>query len=154
MNFKIFDDEFEDKKQNYLQEIENLSKNVITPEKKKQWNDFVNKVLVDTRSYYILIYALKVMQNLENQKNFSNADEYFNNALINAMMFMPDKTFIETAILIVSKFHRLGMELAKNQNVDIDLLFKDAKKQEKISKVNLLNKSVFSKKNLKQAKKR
>lgn len=134
MNFKIFDDEFDENKKEYLQEITKLQKRTISVTKKDVWENFVNKVLVDTRSYYILIYALKVMINLDD-KNLAQTDKFYDNALVQAMSFMPDKEFMETAILIVAKFHKEGINLAKSQNVDIISLLKQAKENVEAQKV-------------------
>lgn len=131
MNFKIFDDEFDENKQQYLSEISVLSKGVIIVEKQKEWVSFVNKVLTNTRNYYILTFALKVMHNLQNKNNFDNLNDFYNNALISAMTFMPDKTFVETAIMVVAKFNKNGKALAENQNVDVDTLCQNAKIQAK-----------------------
>lgn len=123
MNFKIFDDDFENEKSGYKSELDALAKDLIQAEDKKIWQTFVNDVLVDTRSYYILLYSLKVMKNLNAPNVFGNDKDYFNNALVSAMTFFPDKTFIETAIMVVAKFHEKGIALARNQGVNIDVIY-------------------------------
>lgn len=153
MNFKIFDDEFDENKGHYLEEIKNLSKGVIIVEKQKEWETFVNKVLTNTRNYYILTYALKVMHNLEKKNNFDNLDDFYNNVLLSAMSFMPDKTFVETSIMIVAKFNKNGKLLAENQNVDVDTLCKKAKIQarreqiQRQAKIESINKEMLLSKN-------
>ena len=153
MNFKIFDDEFDENKIQYLEEINKLSKGVIIVEKQKDWDIFVKNVLKNTRNYYILTYALKVMHNLEKENNFDNFDDFYNNVLLSAMSFMPDKTFVETSIMIVAKFNKNGKLLAENQNVDVDALCQKAKiqaKKEKMQrqvKIASINKSIMLSKN-------
>lgn len=153
MNFKIFDDEFDENKSQYLEEVKNLSKGVILVEKQGEWETFVNKVLKNTRNYYILTYALKVMHNLEKKNTFGNLDDFYNNALLSAMSFMPDKTFVETSIMIVAKFNKNGNALAENQNVDVDTLCKKAKIQAKMERmqrqaqIESINKSITLSKN-------
>lgn len=153
MNFKIFDDEFDENKGQYLEEIKNLSKGVIIVEKQKEWETFVNKVLTNTRNYYILTYALKVMHNLEKKNDFDNLDDFYNKALLSAMSFMPDKTFVETSIMIVAKFNKNGKLLAENQNVDVDALCQNAKIQARMeqiqrqAKIESINKEMLLSKN-------
>ena len=129
MNFKIYDDEFDDNKQAYIEEINKLKTHALTQDKTEEWDNFVKKTLVDTRSYYIIIFSLNVMKNMNQKNNNLNMDkkDFYNNCLLKAMTFMPDKTFIETAIMIIEKFHKSGKELAESQGVDVNALYNQAK---------------------------
>ena len=127
MNFKIFDDDFDVNKKQYYDEILQMQKSVIDKDKQKEFINFVDKVLVDTRSYYILIFALKVMKNLNKINPATANKQIYDYCLVNALSFMPDKTFIETGIMIVAKFHKLGNAFAQCQEVDVELLINKAK---------------------------
>ena len=128
MNFKIYDDEFNDNKKEYLSEISRLKTLALPKEKIDEWDKFVNKTLVDTRSYYILVFSLNVMINLNNRNKFlGNEKDFYNSCLLKAMTFLPDKTFIETSIMIIEKYHRLGKCLAQSQGVDTLELYKQLK---------------------------
>lgn len=129
MNFKIYDDEFEENKPTYLEEINNLKKTAISSDKIEEWDKFVEKSLVDTRSYYILVFSLKVMKNMNNRNKLSSLSDkdFYNACLFKAMTFMPDKTFIETVIMIAEKFHKLGKNLAESQGVNVVELYEQAK---------------------------
>lgn len=112
MNFEIFDDEFEQDKPSYLEEIQELSNQVVEPKHKERWEKFVEENLVSTRNYYLIITALKVMKNLNDGQDFEMA-------LVSALAFMPDFTFLETVVILVGIFHAKGEEFAKHHKVDI-----------------------------------
>lgn len=123
MNFAIFDEDFELDKPNYIEEISALEKNLISEGYINQWQDFVKKHLTDTRNYFLLKTALKIMQNLKKQEDFDTA-------VFSSLSFMPDQGFIHTAIMLVVRFSDIGQELAKHFNVDVaDII--EAKKAEK-----------------------
>ena len=87
------------------------------------------------------------------KNNFDNLDDFYNNVLLSAMSFMPDKTFVETSIMIVAKFNKNGKLLAENQNVDVDTLCKKAKIQarreqiQRQAKIESINKEMLLSKN-------
>lgn len=120
MNFEIFDDEFEQEQFEYLKEIYALSDELISKAQRGKWNLFVSTTLKNTRNYYILITALKVMQNLNEGKNYDSA-------VFEALSFMPDQTFIETVVTIVGVYHKNGEILAKHYNIDLSLYKKEEK---------------------------
>jgi hypothetical protein len=111
MNFELFDDDFEKDKFLYLKEIYDLSDKQINPSFRGDWNSFVASTMVSTRAYYIIVTALKVMQNLAKTTDFDNC-------VFNALPFMPDQEFVETVVLVVAKYHEKGIELAKHFGVD------------------------------------
>lgn len=112
MNFGIFDDEFNEEKAQYLKNIYSLADELISKEKRGEWNLFVSRALINTRSYYILETALKAMKNL-------NAGENMDNSLFKALSFMPDQSFANMVVAIVSKYHPVGERFAKHYNVDM-----------------------------------
>lgn len=112
MNFEIYDDEFKEEKPEYVKTIYKLSNELIEKEKRKDWDLFVSRALTNTRSYYIIETALKVMQNLNKKQDY---DESF----FNALGFMPDQSFVEMVVAIVSKYHKVGYDYAKHYNIDM-----------------------------------
>lgn len=124
MNFEIFDDEFEQEKEGYNQEIKNLSKNLIESSKKTKWNKFVESNLVSTRNYYLITTALKVMKNI-------NQGQDYDSALMTSLSFMPDFTFLETTIILVAKFHPKGEEFATYHKIDISKYIEEEKPEDK-----------------------
>ena len=112
MNFELFDDEFEQEKTNYLKEIYHVADELIETEKRGNWNLFVSRALINTRSFYIIKTALKVMSNL-------NAGQNYDNSFYNALSFMPDQSFANMVIAIVSKYHKDGNEFSNHYHMDI-----------------------------------
>jgi hypothetical protein len=126
VNFEIFDDDFQIDKAAYLEELSNLAAETIENQLQETWKSFTKQMLTNTRNYYLLKTALKIMQNLN--KTMDN-----DSAVFNALSFMPDKTFIETTIMIIAKYHSKGKELANHFNVDVSEI-KKAESKEKPDK--------------------
>ncbi len=113
MNFKIFDDDFEDNKLSYKKEIELLSKNLIEKNMDKPFKSFVDENLNCTRNYYIILFALKTTQNILNGDSFELAP-------FKAFSFLPDVTFFQTMCMVCKKFLKKGDDLANFYNIKIE----------------------------------
>lgn len=111
MKFEMFDDDFEQDKFDYLKEIYALSDQLIDKKIRGDWNLFVSGTMVSTRTYFIIITALKVMKNL-------NQGLDFDTCVFQALPFMPDQGFVETVVLVVAKYHAQGKALAEHFHLD------------------------------------
>lgn len=137
MNFEIFDDEFDEEKSGYKKEINILGKNLISKEKKDDWKKFVSLSLTNTRNYYLIITALKIMQNLNENMTFDSA--YFK-----ALSFMPDMSFFNTVVMIVCAYHEKGVAFANYFNVEptkINMKKTQKKADKKYSTLQKINKN-------------
>ena len=67
------------------------------------------------------------MNNLNKINPLTADKQAYDYCLVNALSFMPDKTFIETGVMIVSKFHKMGKLFAESLDVNVDLLLENAK---------------------------
>lgn len=123
MNFAIFDDDFALEKANYIKEIKKLEKQAISDEYKLEWKDFVKIHLTDTRNFYLLQTALKIINNLKEKLDYDTA-------VFSSLSFMPDQTFLETTIMLVVRFSNFENDFAKHFNVDVTSILK-AKKEYK-----------------------
>ena len=112
MKFELFDDEFEQEKPEYLKTIYKMADELIEKEKRGEWNLFVSRALINTRSFYIIETALKVMKNL-------NGGMSLDSCIFKSVSFMPDQSFVEMVVAIVSKYHKIGEEFAKHYSVDL-----------------------------------
>ena len=113
MNFEIFDDDFAENKEKYKKEILALSKKHVLPNMEKEFLKFVDEFLTGTRNYYIILFALKTMENI------SNGDSY-EFAPLKAFVFMPDLTLFQTMCMVAKKYLIGGEELANFYNVEIE----------------------------------
>ena len=111
MKFEMFDDDFEQDKVDYLKEIYDLSDKLIDKKIRGDWNLFVSSTMVSTRTYFIIVTALKVMKNL-------NQGADFDTCVFQALPFMPDQGFVETVVLVVAKYHTMGKALAEHFHLD------------------------------------
>lgn len=123
MKFEIFDDEFQEQKVNYFKEIYDLSDQLISKPQRGNWNLFISNTLINTRSYYILLTSLKVMQNLNDGKNYDSS-------VFEALSFMPDQAFVETVVSIVGVYHKQGKDLASHFHIDLTQYLQNQPKEE------------------------
>lgn len=125
MNFELFDDDFDESKSKYKKEILTLSKNLVLKNMEDDFKKFVTKNLTCTRNYFILLFALKTIENVEEGESFEMAP-------ISAFTFLPDTTFFQTMCMVIRKYLKHGEDFADYFNVKLET---PSSKYSKVKKV-------------------